>query len=128
MFEDFDNKQKRYEITYPNNTTIKVTTQELYEFYIFQVDDFDGDFSDLKFKLDSGHTITVSHNEFDFGLGAPVYKGKLSITRFHVPSPVHSTNATQAACDHKNKYIVQHFNGGVKYWVCPVCKADLGDA
>ena len=35
MFDDYDNTEKKYEIIFPDKSIKKYTTQELYEFFIF---------------------------------------------------------------------------------------------
>ena len=128
MFDQYDNNDKKYEVMYPDNIIVKLTTQELYELFLFIMQDFQGDFTDLKLKLDMGDEVNVSHNEWDFGLGTPIFKGFLKVKRINSLKAKNPKNDLQKTCNHKDKYIVQHFNGGAKYWVCPVCKADLGDA
>ncbi len=34
----------------------------------------------------------------------------------------------EPSCPHANKYVSFNFQGGKKFWVCPDCKEDLGDA
>jgi hypothetical protein len=53
----------------------------------------------------------------------------LTITRSrYLPpnNPRFSKKETPSGCDHKGKYINQA--GGIRFWVCPKCKKDLGDA
>jgi hypothetical protein len=128
MFDSYDNTEKTYEIIYSDKTTVELTTQELYEFFIFTDTNIGGDFSDLKKRLDSGYAVMGDHMEWDWGLGCNNYKGRITITRITPPKiPKATLQPFQSgACDHKGKYINQA--GGVRFWVCPKCKKDLGDA
>lgn len=128
MFNAYDDKEKTYEIIYPNNNSAKFTTQELYEFFMFNEHNISGDFEDLKTKLDKGITVTGDHNEWDWGMGCNNYKGKLTVTRCVPPTiPTSKKIETKTlGCTHEGKYINQA--GGTKFWVCPKCKKDLGDA
>ena len=38
----------------------------------------------------------------------------------------HEIRDSVTFCYHEKKYINEA--GGIKFWVCPVCKTDLGDA
>lgn len=126
MFDSYDNYEKAYEIIYPDKTTVKFTTQELYEFFIFTDTSIGGDFTDLKKRLDSGYAVTGDHMEWDWNFSTNNYKGRLIITRITPPKIPSQTKNKNEGCDHKNKYINQA--GGSSFWVCPQCKKDLGDA
>lgn len=128
MFNTYDDNEKHYEVTYSDYTTVKFTTQELYEFFIFTETNISGDFEDLKLKLDKGIIVTGDHNEWDWSLGCTNYKGRLSITKI-TPPKIPTNNKFESktsGCSHEGKYINQA--GGFKFWVCPKCKKDLGDA
>lgn len=127
MFDSYDNNEKAYEVIYSDKTVVQLTTQELYEFFIFTDTNIAGDFSDLKKKLDSGFAVMGDHQEWDWNMGANVYKGRLTITRYIPPKiPSYAKKENSSGCDHQGKYINQA--GGVRFWVCPKCKKDLGDA
>lgn len=128
MFNNYDDKEKTYEVTYSDKTTAKFTAQELYEFFIFTETNIGGDFDDLKRRLDSGYAVIGDHLEWDWGLGCSNYKGKLSITRCAPPKiPTEfKKESGNFECKHEGKYINQA--GNSRFWVCPKCKKDLGDA
>ena len=128
MFDNYDNYEKKYKIKHTCNGTIReLTTQELYEFYIFHTHNINEDFTAILKRLDSGDTVLGDDIEFDFTMGNDIYKGQIKITKFiphglkinELPPPV------PKYCSHKNKYI--NTAGGKKFYVCPNCKADLGD-
>lgn len=129
MFDSYDTTDKKYRITYTyNGNSNEVTTQELYEFYIFNTHNIYDSFEDILKRLDAGDTVVGDDNEFDFDIGSTVYQGQIKITRnvpkglkmSHVPPPV------PKYCDHKDKYI--NSAGGKNFWFCRKCKQDLGDA
>ena len=68
--------------------------------------------------------------EWDWHMGCNTYKGRLTITRITPPTRTpdytkeYSTDAN--GCKHENRYINEA--GGVRFWVCPKCKKDLGNA
>lgn len=127
MFDDYDNTEKKYEIIFPDKSVLKYTTQELYEFFIFNDLNIAGDFTDLKKRLDSGYAVMGDYQEWDWGGGYHINKGKLTITKSWVPKPNGVTKKeSDTNCKHKNKYINQA--GGIKFWFCKDCKKDLGDA
>jgi|LauGreDrversion4_2_1035121.scaffolds.fasta_scaffold249594_2 hypothetical protein len=128
MFNSYDDKEKDYEVIYPDSHSAKLTTQELYEFFIFTEHNISGDFGDLKTKLDKGITVTGDHTEWDWSMGCSNYKGKLTILRCSPPKIPTTTKfeSKSSGCSHEGKYINQA--GGFKFWVCPKCKKDLGDA
>jgi hypothetical protein len=130
MFDEYDDIEKAYEITYPDKTETQFTAQELYEFFLLSGTGIVGDFSDLKKRLDSGYAVTGDHMEWDWNLGTSIYKGKLIITRITPPKvPVKLSNdkkSNESKCKHEGKYVNQA--GGIRFWVCPSCKKDLGDA
>lgn len=130
MFDFFDDAIKSYEVTFHNGLKDLMTAQELYEFVLMNQTDISDSFDSMKRKLDSGSIITGSDYCYDWNLGTNIYKGKLSIVRVDLftRNNVSNNSTTNTNCNHEGRYIVQHFNGGVKYWVCPKCKADLGDA
>jgi hypothetical protein len=129
MFDTYDSYEKKYRITYTSTgRTNELTTQELYEFYIFNTHNIYDSFEDVLKRLDAGDTVLGDDNEFDFTIGTEVYNGQLKITKSipkglkmnTLPPPVPNS------CDHRDKYI--NSAGGVRFYVCPKCKRDLGDA
>lgn len=128
MFNTYDDSENSYEIIYPDKTEKKLTAQQLYEFFIFNDTNIGGDFDDLKKKLDSGLSVTGDHMEWDWTSWSPTYKGKLIISRRLPPKlpPQFKKDASKNECRHENKY-VNHI-GSTRFWVCPKCKKDLGDA
>lgn len=128
MFDNYDNIEKLYEIVFSNTRKIQYTTKELYEFFIFTETNIGGSFEDLKSRLDSGFCIGGDDIEWDWTSGSHIKRGRLYITRFAPPKipSSYSKENNSSNCKHKNKYINQA--GGIRFWVCPSCKKDLGDA
>jgi len=129
MFDMYDNLEKKYKVYYTsNNNTSELTTQELYEFYIFNTHNIYESFEDVLKKLDAGYTVIGDDNDFDWTLGSNVYQGQVKISKilFRGISPSHIPPPIPKGCDHKGAYI--NSAGGIKFYVCPKCKADLGDA
>lgn len=129
MFETFDTIEKKYRVIYSSTGYITdLTTQELYDFYIFNTHNIFDSFEDILKQLEDGNTVFGDDNEFDWDMGSNIYQGKVQIKKImlkgmkinHLPPPVPKT------CDHKDKYI--NTAGISKFWVCPTCKKDLGDA
>jgi hypothetical protein len=128
MFNSYDTSTKKYIITDSTGWTTEVTTQELYEFYIFSDHGIRDSFEDTLKVLDAGLSVTGDDCEFDWTLGTPVRKGSLQIkAKLHTakPSPdVPKKNGTK--CKHTKKYVAKFTT--FQYWYCPDCKEDLGDA
>jgi hypothetical protein len=128
MFNSYENNTDKYIITDSSGSEADVTTQELYEFYIFNQHDITDSFEDIIRRLNSGLNVTGNDYEFDWDLGTTVWKGKLTIKAKNLlPSgmtPAPKTSSTK--CRHLKKYI--NSAGASKFWVCPDCKEDLGDA
>lgn len=137
MFDTYDNIDKIYEVRYADGTVDNFTTQELYEMYVFR-DIGVTDFYSLKNRVDSGEAVEAYDQDFDWGLGRVVSKGKMIIKKTEKIEYWHTYNhnvtsgndsrvsIAHLGCDHKDKYV--NFAGGKKFYVCPKCKADLGDA
>lgn len=128
MFDIYDNTEKKYGIFYrKDNRFTTCTTQDLYEFYIFFNHGIEDSFETLLKRLEGGETIMGDQNEFDWNLGTELYLGKLEISKLSTAGfkilPVSSVKPK--TCDHKNKYI--NIVSGIKFYVCPDCKADLGN-
>lgn len=128
MFDSYDDTEKAYEVIFSDKTVVHYTAQQLYEFFIFNDLNIDEDFSDIKKRLDSGFAVIGDHQEYDWQMAVNVYKGKLSITRYIPPKIPNSWTKQEKStdCAHDGKYINQA--GGVRFWVCPKCKKDLGNA
>lgn len=125
MIENYNDIEKEYEVIYSDNSSRKYTTQELHDFFIFTDTDFDGDFSDFKWKLDAGMTISVDYYDWDWSWGTASPKGKLKIKKL-TTAETSESNPKSSECKHEEKYINQA--GGILFWVCPFCKKDLGNA
>jgi hypothetical protein len=125
MFSTWDDEVKVYNIEFSDGTIKQLTTQELYEYFLFHDIGIKGEFVDFKHRLDEGELVNAEDVQWDWGVGASIYKGLLKISKIRdiKSKPFHKeTNR----CNHKNKYINEA--GGTRFWVCPQCKADLGDA
>jgi hypothetical protein len=127
MFSTWDDEVKSYSILNPTGEIKHLTTQELYEYIIFNDIGISEDFSDLKVKLDRGESVIGDYCEWDWNLGSTIYRGRITITKSNKDSaPKHVSKADNLKCGHSNKYINEA--GGIKFYVCPQCKADLGNA
>lgn len=130
MFETYDDIDRFYELRYDDGTTANLTAMELYEYYLLHEHGILDSFERLKLRLDSGEEISASHYNYDFTIGANIYKGKVRFknnraidkSKLNNFAPVPSV----ISCKHDKKYINEA--GGVKFWVCPSCKKDLGNA
>ena len=125
MFSTWDDQTKAYNILFADGTLQSFTTQELYEYYIFNDVGIKDEFVDIKFRLDNGESITADETKWDWINATNVYKGKLVITKIN-SSKVKPIHKEINGCKHENKYINEA--GGIKFWVCPRCKSDLGNA
>jgi hypothetical protein len=121
---NFEDSSMVYQMIYPDNTTEEMSSQSLWEFFLLSDNDINCSFDELIKKLDDGQEIVASYNDFDWNMGTPIYKGKCKIKKLKTSTP---QVGGDKKCFHVNKYIVQNFSGGTRYWVCPDCKADLGD-
>lgn len=130
MFDDYDNTDKCYRITHSDGMTRDVTEQGLYEFYIFTRNGITKPFSDVLHDLRNGQLVQGEDYDFDWNLGGDIYKGKLFIEPIgrvqKSASSQPSSNSSDNQCRHPNKYV--NSAGGVKFWVCPSCKKDMGNA
>ena len=129
MFETYDDIDRFYELKYEDGTAVNLTAIELYEYYLLHEHGILDSFERLKLRLDGGEEITASHYVYDFSIAANIYKGKVKFRNFNATKK--STTASKQSipnviCRHENKYINQA--GGTKFWVCPQCKKDLGNA
>ena len=127
MFSHYDDSKKEYEIVRDNGVTETLTAQEFYEFYIIQNHGLHAPFDHTKRRVDSGETVVAEDNQFDWGMGSVVYKGRLFFKKIaSSPKVTAKPNTTGSNCLHRNKYINEA--GGIKFWYCKDCKSDLGDA
>ncbi len=127
MFSTWDDIEKLYNILISTGEAKHLTTQELYEYFIFNDTGIDGEFVDLKVRLDRGESVVGDYCEWDWNLGTNAYRGRITITRSNKANMSHHVvNSDNSKCRHPNKYINEA--GGVKFYVCPQCKADLGNA
>lgn len=127
MFDTYNNSEYKYEIIFADKSKKQYTTQELFEFMLFNETNISEDFDSILSKLDSGFAILGEDTEYDFGFGGRLVKGPLCIMRItppHLFPPPLPKNSGE--CQHQNKYINQA--GGIRFWVCPACKKDLGNA
>lgn len=125
MFDEYDDKTKEYIIINSEDSEESLTAQELYHFYIMNDIGINESFELLKRKLDNGEEIRGKDYQYDWSLGVNVCKGMLTIKKRKL---LKSTTISPVIgnCNHPNKYINQA--GGKRFYVCPNCKADLGDA
>lgn len=125
MFSTWDDEIKAYNILYSDGRVASYTTQQLYEYFIFNDLGIGNDFSDLKGRLDRGESVSGDDCQWDWNTQCNVYKGRIVITKITgAKGKVHHKETN--GCKHENKYINEA--GGIKFYVCPKCKADLGDA
>lgn len=128
MFEMYDDRDFKYEITFSDNETKKLTENNLYEFYIFNDHNIDMSFEQILSELEKGFTLVGDDQYFDFALGTHLYKGRLTIKKCRPDNKIQNNSIEKlvtAECQHQNKYI--NHAGGIRFWVCPVCKKDLGN-
>jgi restriction endonuclease S subunit len=129
MFETYDDIDRFYELKYEDGTVVNLTAMELYEYYLLHEHGILDSYERLKLRLDGGEEITASHYVYDFSIGANIYKGKVKFKNFNATkksTTVSKQSIPDVICKHENKYINQA--GGIKFWICPKCKKDLGDA
>jgi hypothetical protein len=129
MFDIYDDYNKLYELTFSDGNIESLTTQELWEFFLMQEHSITGTFQQLKARLDKGEEITAQDTRYDWTLQTSIYVGNVLIKRIKPlvqKTTQPATTATPTTCLHQGKYVNQA--GGVKFWVCPLCKKDLGNA
>ena len=113
-------KDNEYIVSEPYNVRVSLDTLCI----IFSQSDElhnDIDYADALEKLQKGETIKL----YTHSLGKVVVAKKWFEKDNNLVS---HKSSIEEVCDHSNKYISQNFSGGVRYWVCPTCKSDLGDA
>jgi hypothetical protein len=127
MFDTWDDIEKLYNVLISTGEARHLTTQELYEYFLFNDTGIKGEFVDLKVRLDKGESVAGDFYEWDWSLGTNAYRGRITITRSNKTNmSQHKSNTGKLKCDHRNKYINEA--GGTKFWFCKDCKSDLGDA
>jgi hypothetical protein len=129
MFDIYDDYTKLYELTFSDGNIESLTTQELWEFFLMQEHSITGTFQQLKARLDKGEEITAQDTRYDWTLQTSIYVGNVLIKKIKPlvqKTTQPATTATPTTCLHQGKYVNQA--GGVKFWVCPLCKKDLGNA
>ena len=128
MFDMYENTIKKYKFTTTTGIKQELTENDLYELMMLDIHHVNiGVFTDVIRKLDLGFNIEEDYYEFDWVLGTPVRKGRFTLSKLKQklttePPPI----PKNSGCDHKGKYVNEA--GGVRFFVCPKCKADLGDA
>jgi len=125
MFSTWDDETKAYNILFSDGSLKSFTTQELYEYYIFNDVGIKDEFVDLKFRLDNGESITANETKWDWNTATNVYKGRLVITKIN-KAKVKPFHPEANGCRHENKYVNEA--GGIKFWFCKDCRSDLGNA
>jgi hypothetical protein len=130
FYYDYDDMDKCFRITHADGRTRDVTEQGLYDFYVFNRHGINKSFTEVVNDLRNGHLIHGEDYDFDWNLGVDIYKGKLFIEpigRVQKSSPPQQEMfKREYGCSHPRKYI--NSAGGVRFYVCPDCKRDLGDA
>lgn len=128
MWDYYDNFKRDYEIISYDGISETMTAQEFYEYFILQEMDIKDAFDSVKKRIDSGEVIVTGQYDWDFQLGQSIYKGKLTMRRKDHQlnlQPKSLPPKEPEKCKHENKYINQA--GGIRFYVCPKCKADLGN-
>jgi hypothetical protein len=127
MFSTWDDIEKLYNILISTGEARHLTTQELYEYFIFNDTGIGGEFVDLKVRLDRGESVVGDYCEWDWNLGTNAYRGRIAITRSNKTNASPNVSSVgKLKCAHRNKYINEA--GGVKFWFCKDCRSDLGNA
>ena len=127
MFDEYDDSKKVYEIYFSDNRKEELTTQDLWEFFILLEHGIQGSFESFLDRLEKGEEIVAKDSYYDWALGTSIYKGQSVVKKIKTtPKVTPKVQTTSTSCAHSNKYINQA--GGVKFWVCPLCKKDLGNA
>ena len=128
MLNTYDDEDEVYKLKYSSNGVSEFkTAQELYEFFMLEEHKILSTFSELLKKLDSGNTVYAEEWAYNWHSSTHEYEGAIVISKpsatKNSPPPV----PTQAGyCNHKDKYV--NSAGGTKFWFCPQCRKDLGDA
>lgn len=128
MFNSYDSSTKKYIIIDSSGSKAELTTQELYEYYIFNDHGIRDSFEDVIKRLDTGLPVTGDDCEWDWSLGTSIRRGTLTI-RAKMETLKSSTSSSKKEtkkCNHSKKYVAVFTT--FRYWYCPDCKEDLGDA
>jgi hypothetical protein len=131
MFYDYDDTEKSFRITYSDGKVRDLTEQELYEFFVFTKNGITKSFVELLNDLRNGKIVHGEDYEFDYDLGADIYRGSLNVecigkVQKYTQDYTSSKSSSSGQCSHSDKYV--NSAGGIKFWVCRSCKKDLGDA
>lgn len=128
MFNSYDNSIEKYTVIDSSGIETDLTTQELYEYYIFNHHNITDSFEDIIKRLQNGMSVEGDDHEFDWDLGTTVWKGRITLkAKNALPKGATLAPTTSTTkCKHTKKYI--NSAGTSKFWVCPDCKEDLGDA
>jgi hypothetical protein len=126
MFDFYDNEEKDYELTRWDGTTEVLTEQELHDFILFCLNPSAQSFEKILSDLNKGMTVTESYYDFDWNMGTSVYKGNVKFKKISLSQSIPPKIPSTGKCKHEGKYV--NSAGGFKFWVCPTCKKDLGDA
>lgn len=126
MFETYDDSDPCYELIYPDGRKVNKTMQALAEFYVFSEHKLTYTFDEFIDRLEKGYVVSAEDNSYDYGAQSYVYHGNILINKIKKTKANPSTppDHRHLTCDHKDKYV--NSAGGVKFWVCPRCKSDLG--
>lgn len=118
MYINYDDEEKVYQFTDQNGKTGFKTKQELYEFHLFNEHELP-QFDTVVADLDSGKTVSTDVFTYGFSFHRKTL-GRVTIRK------VPKSNILSQSCKHEDKYINQVFT--TKFWYCPKCKSDLGNA
>lgn len=125
MFDLYDTVDKVYELTRPDGSVDMLTEQDVHDFVLFCLDSATSwSFEKIMSELKRGNVVTESYYEFDWTLGTNIFKGVVKFKKIKNDIPPKIT--TDNSCRHNGKYV--NSAGGARFWVCPTCKKDLGDA
>lgn len=127
MFDIYDDTKKVYEMFFSDGKKEELTEQGLWEFFILLEHGITCSFEAFVDRLNKGEEIVAKDSYYDWALGTSVYKGQSVIKKIkQVQKTIPKVHTTPTTCTHSAKYINQA--GGIKFWVCPSCKKDLGNA
>jgi hypothetical protein len=104
----------------------EITQTELYDLYCFDISFQNISWSSLLFDLDSGRRFDMLHDFY-------VVKKKIhglqtsAHTTFVGLEGLPVSISESSFCRHDKKYI-NKISNALKFWYCPDCKKDLGDA
>jgi hypothetical protein len=126
MFHAYDDHDYCYELIYPDGRKVSKTAQGLSEFFVFSEHGLGYDFEEFMNKLDKGYVVSAEDNAYDYGSQSYRYQGNILINKKKQTKSEAPPEHKHLDCKHTDKYV--NSAGGVKFYVCPKCKQDLGDA